>query len=118
MLIVSPLPEAKPLSHLLLTNGEQQGAEPSDDLMTHIYKALLQPKHASLQDAGGWQLSIPADSLPSRFKYNNSACYCLLQAAFTIEEVLGQRKGEDEAARLGGAKFGRVLWAMKLELQP
>ena len=61
MLIISPLPEAKPLSHLLLTNGEQQGAEPSDDLMTHIYKVLLQPKHASLQDAGGWQLSIPAE---------------------------------------------------------
>ena len=31
MLIVSLLLEAKPLSHLLLTKREQQGAEPSDD---------------------------------------------------------------------------------------
>ena len=86
--------------------------------MTHIYKALLQPKHASPQDAGGCWLSIPADSLPSRFRYTYSACYCLLQALFTREEVLEQRKGEDVAAWFGGAKFGRVLRSMKLELQP
>ena len=104
-------------SHFHIYSLQRENNKGQSHLMTHIYKALLQPKHASLQDAGGWQLSIPADSLPSRFKYIYSACYCLLQAVFTIEEVLEQRKGEDEAAWFGGAKFGRVLWAMKLELQ-
>lgn len=34
-----------------------------------------------------------------------------------MKGMLGQGKGEAEAAWFGGSKFGRVLWAMKLELQ-
>ena len=115
MLILCPLPGAKTLLHFLLTNGEQQGVEPSDDpLYTQLCCSLNILLHRMPRGRGWAHLLTLCPQVPGA---PTDACCYLFQALSTIKGMLGQGKGEDEAAWFGGAKFGRVLCAMKLELQ-
>lgn len=101
--------------HISSLNGEQQGVEPSDDpLYTQLCCSVNVLLCRMPRGRGRAHLLILCPQVPGAPA--DARCY-LFQALATMKGMLGQGKGEDEAAWFGGSKFGRVLWAMKLELQ-